>query len=72
MKEISGFFNEAKSGKPKQSPMDLWFTIAYIFLEEFGWTEQDLEQASVPFIVGILDKRSEIAKKRDKEMKKKV
>ena len=64
--EMQGFFQEVSS----KNSLIKWEDVVYIFCNECGWSQDDLLNAEIPFILEYLKGRYEAIKLQERELQK--
>ena len=67
MESIKSFFEEVTVKKHGKFDFD---RLAYIAVNEWHWSEEDLMESSIPFVLMLLQERANDIERQEKEMKK--
>jgi len=69
MKEITTFFNEISTHNNDVSHKDFQ-NFMFILVNEFHWTQKEIEEAELPFVWDLIEARFRMIKEQEKLMKK--
>lgn len=47
-----------------------WETLIWVLSSECGWSQEDILNAEIPFVLQLMDARTRILKKQEKELKR--
>ena len=54
----------------KDSEESFWDDIVWICVSEFGWTQAEIEETEIPFLLSLIVIRAKKLKKQEAELKK--
>lgn len=69
MNEITSFFQEVTSSDYNKED-DYWKSLLFISATEFGWTQKELLETDIPYLLDILEIRKRNIDKEQAELKR--
>lgn len=70
LSEVSSFFGDVGSSRSKEEYLDRWRKrVFFVLSSEFHYTQKDIEETEIPFILELLNEREKDIKEQKKAMK---
>lgn len=70
MKELNQFFTEVVTKHKDNKTLVYWRNVCFICAYEFKWSQEDLEECEIPYLLSLLDSYCDFKKREQAEMKK--